>query len=77
MLQDGEMLSLPISRPMPSIGSGVQELRLSDRSGDWRVVYRIDEDAILVVDAFKKTTRKTPTEIIERCQARLAAYDRA
>lgn len=74
-VQRGEFLAMPISRPMPSIGPGVHELRLSDRSGDWRIVYRIDEAAILVVDAFRKTTRRTELEAIRRSQARLAAYD--
>ena len=40
-LERGLLLSLPLSRPMPSIGRGVQELRLKDRSGIYRVVYLI------------------------------------
>ena len=33
------MLSMPLSRPMPSIGPGTHELRLRERSGAYRVVY--------------------------------------
>ena len=36
-LDAGLMLSMPLSRPMPSIGRGVHELRLKDRSGAYRV----------------------------------------
>jgi len=32
-LDAGLMLSMPLSRPMPSIGRGVHELRLKERSG--------------------------------------------
>ena len=38
-LDAGLMLSMPLSRPMPSIGPGVHELRLRDRSGAYRVIY--------------------------------------
>ena len=74
-VQEGEMLSLPVSRPMPSIGPRVHELRLSDEAGDWRVVYRTDPDEVVVVDVFKKTTRKTQHEDIARCRKRLKDYD--
>ena len=32
-LERGQTLSMPLSRPMPSIGKGVHELRLRDRTG--------------------------------------------
>ena len=58
LLQKGERLSLPHSRPMPSIGSHCHELRINDRNETWRIVYRIDYDAIVVLEVFpKKTTR--------------------
>jgi len=38
-LDVGLLLSLPLSRPMPSVGRSVHELRLKDRSGAYRVVY--------------------------------------
>jgi len=41
-LQEGENLSLPHSRPMPSIGSRCHELRINDRNVTWRIVYRVD-----------------------------------
>ena len=45
-LQRGENLSLPQSRPMPSIGPHCHELRITDKDKIWRIVYRIDSDAI-------------------------------
>ena len=74
-LQRGELLSLPRSRPMPSVGPHVHELRIVDASHNWRIVYRIDKDAILVCEVFDKKTRETPQQVIENCQRRLSLYD--
>ena len=38
-LQKGERLSMPLWRPMASVASGVEELRVRDRSGAYRVFY--------------------------------------
>jgi phage-related protein len=73
-LQQGENIELPHSRPMPSIGSRCHELRIRDIDKNWRIIYRIDEDAILIVEVFNKTTRTTPDQIIENCQKRLSKY---
>ncbi|MGK7892889.1 MAG: type II toxin-antitoxin system RelE/ParE family toxin [Xenococcus sp. (in: cyanobacteria)] len=75
LLQKGESLSMPQSRPMPSISSRCHELRINDENKTWRIIYRIDEDAIVVVDVFAKKTNKTPDSIIKRCQKRLKQYD--
>ena len=75
-LQQGEALSLPHSRPMPTIGSRCHELRIVDRGHNWRIVYRTDDDAIIVGEVFDKKTRATPAEVIEVCQKRFARYDR-
>jgi phage-related protein len=76
-LQQGESLGLPHSRPMPSIGRRCHELRVTDKGHEWRIVYRVDEDAIVIGDVFPKKSRATPQEVIQRCQKRLTAYDRA
>jgi phage-related protein len=77
-LQCGELLKLPDSRPMPAIGRHVHELRVEDAetSRSWRIIYRIDRDAILVVHWFEKRTPTTPRRVIELCRRRLGAYDR-
>lgn len=38
-LDIGIKLSMPLSRPMPTIGKGVHEIRLKDASGVYRVIY--------------------------------------
>ena len=76
-LQEGEKLTLPHSRPMPSIGTHCHELRGVDEMRTWRIVYRIDADAIVIVDVFAKTTRATPKRVIADCRRRLGLYDAA
>jgi phage-related protein len=76
-LQRGERLSMPHSRPMPAIGPRCHELRVVDERTSWRIVYRIDTDAIVVADVFRKTTQATPKRVIDDCQRRLRLYDAA
>ena len=74
-LQMEELLSLPHSRPMPLIGLRCHELRIDDRNKTWRVVYRIDKDAIVILEVFEKKTPKTPPKVIENCRRRIQLYD--
>jgi phage-related protein len=74
-LQRGESLGLPHSRPMPSIGLRCHELRIRDESANWRIVYRVDTDAIVIAEIFRKKTGRTPDKTIEVCKARLKRYD--
>jgi phage-related protein len=74
-LQQGERLSLPHSRPMPSIGPRCHELRIPDADATWRIMYRLDPDAIIIVGVFSKKTQATPKHVIETCRGRLKAYD--
>jgi phage-related protein len=67
-LQRGERLSLPQSRPMPSIGPRCHELRIIDQTVNWRIVYRIDQDAIVILEVFEKKTNHTPHHVIEVCK---------
>jgi phage-related protein len=71
-LQKGEKLSMPLSRPMPSVAPGVEELRIKDRSGAYRVFYytRLVE-SVLIFHAFAKKTQKTPPHEIALAQKRL------
>jgi phage-related protein len=75
-LQQGETLSMPHSRPMPSIGVHCHELRIRDEDQNWRIIYRIDRDAIVIVDVFSKKTQETPQNAIDRCKKRLSKYDK-
>ncbi|HTY60231.1 MAG TPA: type II toxin-antitoxin system RelE/ParE family toxin [Bacteroidota bacterium] len=74
-LQRGERLSMPSSRPMSSIGTGCHELRVVDQGAVWRLVYRIDGDAIVILEIFQKKTAKTPKSVIKLCKRRIRLYD--
>jgi phage-related protein len=76
-LQRGEMIGMPHSRPMPVIGGRCYELRIQDADTTWRIVYRIDLDAIVILDIFNKRTSKTPQPVIQACKRRLNNYEDA
>lgn len=76
-LQRGETLTLPQSRPMPSIGSRCHELRMVDEKKSWRIIYRIDSDAIVILEVFRKTTKQTPQRVVADCKRRLSHYEAA
>jgi phage-related protein len=76
-LQAGEKLGLPHSRPMPAIGRRCHELRIVDSDVTWRIVYRTDDDAIVIAEVFAKKTRTTPKSVIDICKRRLKEYDDA
>jgi phage-related protein len=76
-LQQGEQLSLPQARPMPTIGKRCHELRIRDRDHVWRIIYRIDGDAIVVLEVFAKASGGTPEDVKETCRQRLKRYDAA
>lgn len=73
-VQEGDMLSLPQSRPMPSIGKRCHELRVTDENKIWRLIHRIDPDAIVILDVFEKKTNQTPLQVINACKRRLKLY---
>ena len=68
---------MPQSRPMPSIAARCHELRVNDEGRTWRLMYRIDSDAILILAVFAKKTETTPDEMIQICRKRLREYDDA
>ena len=75
LLQRGELIGMPRSRAMPMVGTRCHELRINDRNVSWRIVYRIDSDAIVLLEVFNKKTNKTPRRIINLCKRRLKEYD--
>jgi phage-related protein len=75
LLQEGELLILPESRPLPRIGARCHELRIRDRNQNWRIIYRVDPDAIVIAEVFAKTTSQIPKHIIDTCQRRLKLFD--
>jgi phage-related protein len=71
-LQQGERPSN--YRPLPSIGTGVFELRDQDERAWYRVVYlsRIN-DMIYVLHCFEKKSREMPRRDFEKAKQRLKA----
>ena len=57
---------------MPSIGNGVFELKDSDESAWYRMIYLARKnDVIFVLDCFEKDSRKTEKHDVRRATARL------
>ena len=76
-LQQGQRLAMPQSRPMPMIGARRHELRIVDAAVTWRIVYRVDTDAIVIGEVFAKKTPATPRAVLEACKRRFREYDDA
>ena len=71
-LEVGHLFSMPLSRPMPSVGKGVHELRFRDRAGIYRVIYIVlGKELIYLLHAFIKKDRKTSKPNIDLAKKRL------
>src|ERR1041385_5959612 len=58
-------------KPMPTIGKGVEEIRIRDDSGTYRVIYTARlADAVYVLHAFQKKTQGTSKHDIELARVR-------
>ena len=58
--------------PMKSIGKGIREIRIKEVSGHYRVIYLVNlEDAVYVLHAFQKKSRKTRKSDIDLARKRL------
>jgi phage-related protein len=66
---------MPHAEPLPIIGARCGAIRVRDEGHNWRIMYRIDSDAVLIVEVYAKTTRTIPSEVIDSCKKRLDAYD--
>jgi phage-related protein len=59
------------SKPMQAVGAGVQELRIWDTDGTFRIIYAARfADAVYVLHAFEKKTQATSQRDIELARAR-------
>ena len=71
-LQMGEQLGMPQACPMPSVASGVSELRVQGEDGAYRAFYfTLSPAGILVFHAFVKKTKQTPASEIKLARKRL------
>jgi phage-related protein len=77
LLQNGEQLGMPQSEPLPDLGRGCGALRIRDAEHNWRIMYRVDSDVIVILEVYAKKTRKIPDEVMKRCRDRLKRYDEA
>lgn len=60
-------------KPMPSIGKGVEEIRLWDDAGTFRVIYTARlANAVYVLHAFQKKTQTTSRRDIDTAKLRFA-----
>jgi len=75
-LQRGDVLTMPDSRPMPEIGAACHELRVPDGRVDWRILYAIRPDAVVILGVEKKSTQRTPKAVLAVCGRRLRAWDK-
>lgn len=59
---------MPHSRAMKSICSNCYELRITDKNSIWRIIYRVDNDAIVIAEVFNKKTEQTPQKVTDICK---------
>lgn len=63
-------------KPMPAIGKGVEEIRVWDETGAYRVIYTARRaEAIYVLHAFQKKTQATSKRDLDIAKARFAQIE--
>lgn len=77
LLQEEEQLGMPQAEPLPNVGPSCGALRVRDAGHNWRIMYRIDSDAVLILEVYAKKTRTIPKAVIDQCKKRLKDYDEA
>lgn len=64
-------------KPLPSVGKGVEEIRITDETGAYRVIYVARRaEAVYVLHAFQKKTQATSLRDIEIARKRLTELPR-
>ena len=64
-------------KPMPSIGKGVEEIRIRDASGAYRIIYTARRaEAVYVLHCFQKQSQATAASDIELARARFSQLGR-
>jgi phage-related protein len=64
-------------KPMPPVGKGVEEIRVTDESGAYRVIYVARRaEAVYVLHAFQKKTQATARRDIQIARKRFAQLAR-
>ena len=61
-------------KPMPTVGAGVQEIRVRDESGAYRLFYVAKfEEAVYVLHVFEKRSQKTAKHDLDLGKSRYGA----
>lgn len=76
LIQEGVVLGMPRSRPLPVIGPRCHELRIRDSGHNWRIIYRIDPTAIFIAHVFAKTGKAMQQREFDKAIHSLSEYDR-
>lgn len=63
LLQEGEKLGMPPSRPMPIIGKGCHELRVRDENKNWRIIYHVATESIVILAVVEKKSATLPKRV--------------
>jgi len=64
-------------KPLATVGKGVEEIRVTDDSGAYRVIYVARRgEAVYVLHAFQKKSQATPKQVIETARRRFAQLPR-
>ena len=74
-LQQGQILTLPHSRKLSDLKPNCYEIRIKDKQTWYRIIYRIDADAIIILHAFEKKSNKISKRHLETCRNRMKQYD--
>jgi phage-related protein len=59
---------------MSSIGSNCHELRIADGNVNWRIIYGLTSDAVVILEVVQKKTRTTPKKVIAVSKKRWKQY---
>ena len=59
---------------MPDIAQGCHELRITDSGSNWRIMYHVAPEAVVVLEVLNKKTKATPHAVIDNCRRRLRTF---
>jgi len=76
-LQRGERLEMRTCDRCPASDCAATRWEFMNANSTWRVVYRVDPDAVVIVEVFKETSPTTPQPVVEVSRKRLREYDDA
>jgi phage-related protein len=76
LIQQGHTLGMPHTRKLPDLCPRCYELRIRDKDKWYRIIFRIDSDAIILVHVFEKKSNKITKSVLDTCRKRIKQYDK-